>query len=212
MVGAVGSDGFASAALALLSEGGIDLARVRPVDGPTGVALILVEAGGENVIVVIPGANGHVSESDAATLDFGAGDVLLLQLEVPVPAIVAAARRARAAGAPGFSAHEEGVEEQALAVAEACGATVITTLGADGVLAVGGGGVMRAVALPVDAVDAVGAGDTFCGYLAAGLSEGTQLSDALALAAAAGSLACTRAGAQPAIPFRAEVEAALASR
>ena len=58
-------------------------------------------------------------------------------------------------------------------------------------------------------VHTVGAGDTFCGYLAAGLDRGLILEDALRLAAAAGSLACLKAGAQPAIPLLAEVEAAL---
>src|SRR4051794_37580254 len=60
MVGAVGKDEFADPALALLRARGIDLARVRAVEGATGVALILVDAAGENVIAVIPGANGTV--------------------------------------------------------------------------------------------------------------------------------------------------------
>ena len=59
MVGAVGKDEFAAPALALLRAGGVDLSRVRAVEGPTGVALILVDASGENVIAVIPGANGR---------------------------------------------------------------------------------------------------------------------------------------------------------
>ena len=64
-------------------------------------------------------------------------------------------------------------------------------------------------ALPVEAIDTVGAGDTFCGYLAAALSEGLPLREALALSSAAGSLACMKSGAQPAIPFRAEVAGAV---
>ena len=99
MVGAVGRDAFAGEALALLRAGGVDLSLVREVDGPTGVALILVDRAGENVIAVIPGANGTVSDADAAALDFAPGDVLVLQLEIPIPAVEAVARRARAAGA-----------------------------------------------------------------------------------------------------------------
>src|SRR5437773_359761 len=57
MTGAVGSDPFADKALALVREGGVDLEAVRRVDAPTGVALILVDAEGENQIVVAPGAN-----------------------------------------------------------------------------------------------------------------------------------------------------------
>src|SRR5690606_36100715 len=139
-----------------------------------------------------------VSGTDAGLLDFAAGDILLLQLEVPVPAIAAVARKARLAGvhvllnfapfrkdakpllaeathlivnetelarlAAGFSAHEGGIEEQAAALAEESGAIVITTLGQDGVVAIENGNVIRAAALPVEAVDTVGAGDTFCGY------------------------------------------------
>jgi ribokinase len=99
MVGAVGTDEFADLALALLKEGGVGLSRVRAAEGPTGVALILVESTGENVIAVIPGGNGTVSEQDAAALEFRKDDVLLLQLEVPVAAMTVAAHRARAAGA-----------------------------------------------------------------------------------------------------------------
>ena len=99
IVGAVGGDGFAESALSLLRADALDLALVRAVAAPTGVALILVDSVGENVIVVVPGANGGVSEEQAEGLAFLPGDVLLLQLEVPTPAIRAAARRARAAGA-----------------------------------------------------------------------------------------------------------------
>ena len=61
----------------------------------------------------------------------------------------------------------------------------------------------------VVAVDTVGAGDTFCGYLAAGLASGLSLAQALRRAAAAGSLACLKPGAQPAIPLANDVDAAL---
>src|SRR5688500_14406514 len=76
MIGAVGDDSFAAPALALLRSGGVDLSRVRTVQGATGVALILVEAGGENVIAVIPGANAAVGEADAAAFSPSAADVL----------------------------------------------------------------------------------------------------------------------------------------
>ncbi len=241
MIGAVGKDAFAEPALWLLRAGGVDLSELREVEGATGVALILVDAAGENVIAVMPGANASVAEADAEGLDFSPQDVMLLQLEVPVAAIEAAARRARAAGARallnfapfradglGLLAHVThlivneseaaliakaaglpagSIEEQAAALAEKFALTVIVTLGKDGVLAVEEGRVVRAAALPVRAVDTVGAGDTFCGYLAAAFSEGLPLGQALSLAAAAASLACTKPGAQPAIPMRDEVDA-----
>ncbi len=243
MVGAVGRDAFAAEALTLLRDGGVDLRAVREVEGPTGVALILVDRGGENVIAVIPGANGAVAAQDAEALEFSPGDVLLVQLETPVPAIDAAARRAKGQGAHvllnfapfradaldllscvthlivnesecDLVAKAEGVaggsiERQARALAERRTIAVIATLGKDGALAAGPNGVARVAALPVQPIDTVGAGDTFCGYFAAGLSERLPLQETLERAAAAGSLACTKAGAQPAIPIRRDVLAAL---
>jgi ribokinase len=94
--------------------------------------------------------------------------------------------------------------------AEKTGRTVIVTLGGEGVLAATPDGLIQVPALKIKPVDTVGAGDTFCGYLGAGLGSGLSLEDALRRAAAAGSLACLKPGAQPAIPLKAEVDAALA--
>ncbi len=243
MVGAVGKDEFAAPALALLRAGGVDLSRVRAVEGPTGVALILVDAAGENVIAVIPGANGTVNEADASALEVSAGDALVLQLEVPVASINVAAQRAKRAGAHVLlnfapfradalalirqATHLIVNESECWLIAEALGVpagqpatqaaelsekyavTVIVTLGKDGALAVADRKTETISALQVAVLDTVGAGDTFCGYLAAGLSEGMALTNALAFASTAASLACTKSGAQPAIPTRREVEAVL---
>lgn len=84
--------------------------------------------------------------------------------------------------------------------------TIIVTLGADGVVAVRNGALHKAKGLVIEPVDTVGAGDTFCGYLAAGLDQGLKFDLALRRAAIAGSLACLKAGAQPSIPVQAEVE------
>jgi ribokinase len=246
MVGAVGSDDFAAQALSLLRAGGVDLQRVRVASGPTGVALILVDDNGENAIAVVPGANGTVAAADSDGLQFTAGDVLLLQLEIPVPAMHATAVRAQAAGArvllnfAPFRADALGLmphathlivnESECKLVAEAVGVagasigerasllarrhdlTVIVTLGKEGVLAVADGSIQSVTALAVKAVDTVGAGDTFCGYLAAGLAEAMPLGEALVLASTAAGLACTKPGAQPAIPERADVAALLRSQ
>jgi len=90
------------------------------------------------------------------------------------------------------------------------GQTLIVTLGAEGVIAARDGKVVRIGSLTIEPVDTVGAGDTFCGYLAAGLDAGLDFETALKRAAAAGSLACLKPGAQPAIPTGAEVDRALA--
>ncbi len=87
--------------------------------------------------------------------------------------------------------------------------TIIVTLGADGLVAATPDDFLEVPAYRVDPIDTVGAGDTFCGYLAASLIAGAELKDALRRAAVAGSLACLKHGAQPAIPDAAEVEKAI---
>lgn len=95
------------------------------------------------------------------------------------------------------------------ALAGHLGRTVIATLGPEGAVAAGGEGIVRVPALKVTPVDTTGAGDTFAGVLAALLDEGRNLREAMARAATAGSLACTKHGAQPSFPTRAEIEAAV---
>jgi ribokinase len=84
--------------------------------------------------------------------------------------------------------------------------TVIITLGEAGTLAWHGGKVVRVPGFAVDVVDTTAAGDAFNGALAVALAEGRALPDALRFANAAGALACTRRGAQPSLPARADVE------
>lgn len=96
------------------------------------------------------------------------------------------------------------------AFAEKTGRTIIVTLGGEGVLAATPEAFLSVPALKITPVDTVGAGDTFCGYLGAGLAERLPLGDALRRAAVAGSLACLKPGAQPAIPHLKDVDAAIA--
>jgi ribokinase len=91
--------------------------------------------------------------------------------------------------------------------AKRTGRTIVVTLGGEGVLAASPDAFLKAASLQIAPVDTVGAGDTFCGYLAAGLSSGLPLEAALQRAAVAGALACLKPGAQPSIPFAAEVDA-----
>lgn len=88
------------------------------------------------------------------------------------------------------------------------GLTVIATLGPEGAIAAGKAGVVRVPAIRVTPVDTTGAGDTFAGVLAAWLDQGADLATAMKFAAVAGSLACTKEGAQPSFPTRAEIEGA----
>jgi ribokinase len=243
MVGAVGRDAFAAEALALLKEGGVDLARVAKTDEPTGTALILVGADGENMIAVVPGANGTVGRDVLAQLSFKPGEHVLLQHEIPLETVTAAISAVRAAGAVSILNTAPFRAEAARFVTDAdylvanetefdlyakelalagvsrpermeayvakTGRTVIVTLGGDGVLAAGPGGALSVSAMKITPVDTVGAGDTFCGYLGDGLARGLALEPALRRASVAGSLACLKPGAQPAIPMDADVAACL---
>lgn len=243
MVGAVGQDEFASPALDLLERAGTNLSGVAHVEGPTGTALILVGGDGENMIAVVPGANGTVnsSQAEAAVSALQPGDFLMLQLEVPADAVKAALVAAKAKGVRSVlntaPLTAEAAELAALAdivianetefelltgretlepsarealLMEMHGKTgqiLIVTLGADGVIAAQGGTLHRTKGLKIEPVDTVGAGDTFCGYLAASLDSGVSFDMALRRAAVAGSLACLTAGAQPSIPLAADVDA-----
>ncbi|MBB5276234.1 ribokinase [Rhizobium rosettiformans] len=245
MVGAVGQDEFAGPALDLLDKAGTDLAAVARVDGPTGTALILVGGDGENMIAVVPAANGTVSaeQAEKAVGDMKSGDILMLQHEVPATSVKAALNAAKAKGvrtvlniAPLIAettelaaladiviANETEFErlvgrdnltasEREQILIEMHGKTgqiLIVTLGGDGVIAAEGGALHRTKGLKIEPVDTVGAGDTFCGYLAASLDAGLGFDEALRRAAVAGSLACLKAGAQPSIPVASEVAAAL---
>ncbi|QCI69186.1 ribokinase [Phreatobacter stygius] len=96
MVGAVGRDGFAEAALAALAAAGVDISRVARVEAPTGAAFIAVDPAGRNQIVVAAGANARASAAALDDLEAGKGDILMLQWEVPGAEILAAAQWAKA--------------------------------------------------------------------------------------------------------------------
>lgn len=243
LVGAVGDDPFADEALACLREGRVDLSGVRESHATTGTASIIVGGDGENMIAVVPGANGTLVPGDVTNAHLEKGDHLLLQQEIPLRTVEAALKEAKATGAISilntapfrpesasflhladyvvaneyeFDAYaklkgiEGGDREAAMRrLADETGSTIIVTLGAKGVIAAVQGDMLRANGLKIESVDTVGAGDTFCGYLAAALVDGLKLEDAMRRAAVAGSLACLKPGAQPSIPHARDVDAAL---
>jgi ribokinase len=101
MVGAVGSDAGAEVALRHLRAAGVDLGAVRTVPGPTGLAVVTLAEDGENTIVVVPGANAHVTPdavTTAAEVVAGAA-VCVLQAEIPLGSVALAARVAHDGGA-----------------------------------------------------------------------------------------------------------------
>ena len=241
-VSGVGSDAFADLALELLKADGVDLSAMKVVGGATGIAMIFVDSHGENVIAILPGANGAMTSDDADKALAGvSGGVMLVQQEIPQAATERALDLARAQGitsilntAPFLDSTAALAPKAAILIANetefalltgrglaeldtAMGdwasthnQTVIVTLGGDGARAVTAEGRRISVAaLPIKPIDTVGAGDTFCGYLAAGLDAGLDLEAAMQRAAVAASLACLKPGAQPAIPMAAEVEKAM---
>ena len=98
MLGRVGSDDFGDFLLENLKLNGVDSRYVRRDDASTGTAIIVVDSSGQNSIVLSPGANGQVSVQDMQDASFSDFKLLLLQLEIPIPAVLAAARRARENG------------------------------------------------------------------------------------------------------------------
>jgi len=238
LVAAVGTDEAAGDECAALAADGADTSELISFEGPTGTAVILVDEAGENMIAVAPGANGrlsaeHVGRRLPRLLD--AGSVVLASLEIPVPAVAAAVRAARDAGAtmvinpaPGMplppdllqdviltpnegeirlAAPDAGTEEAAIAAVLSAGArAVVVTRGSRGAtLHQDGQPVVTIPAPRVQVVDTVGAGDAFNGALATALADGAPLADGLQTAVAAGAAACTGSGARAALPAPADL-------
>jgi ribokinase len=217
-VGMVADDEIAAEALAGLVEAGVDasgLAHLREAGAHTGVALILVDATGENEIVVAPGANARLTPAD---VEVGEADAVICQLEIPDDAVAAAAAQARWFCLNAAPARPVVVEPDLLVVNRLehevtgnAGRLVAVTLGAEGaVLLEGGEEVARAAPPPVEAVDGTAAGDAFTASLVVSLVEGRPRDEALRRACAAGALAASRPGAQPSLPTAAEIDRILA--
>ncbi len=98
-VGRVGSDAFGAELRASMAADGVDVTHLKTSKGPSGVAFIQVDERGQNSIVVSSGANFDVTVTDLGSAPFEGCGALLLQLEVPLDVVTAAARRARQLGA-----------------------------------------------------------------------------------------------------------------
>ena len=212
LVCSVGDDLFADEALPREERLTVDAARVA---APTGVAVILVDAEGENQIAVAPGANAEVRSFELA-----AADAVLTQLELPDAAVIAAWEQASGLfclnAAPArpidVDADLTVVNRYELEVLKRRDGLVALTLGAEGaVLLQEGEEIARAEPPHVDAVDGTAAGDAFTACLLVSLLEGREHDEALRRACAAGALAASRFGAQPSLPTAAEVDEILSA-
>lgn len=224
LAAAFGDDDAGEQLLKVLDHDGIDTRLVQRVPGtPTGRAVITVNHAGENTIVVVPGANGMVAPTPLPE-----ARVVLAQLEIPLGVVTDAFSQARRFGAitilnpaPAVDVADETLrlcrivipnqhERSRLGGVERLFALgvelVITTMGSDGVEVVTPDSRTVLPAFPVTPVDTTGAGDAFCGALAAALASGTAPGDAVRLASAAGSLATTTPGAVPSLPTRTAID------
>ena len=224
LVAAVGTDAAADQLRSHLNTNDVGLAGLVTVPGPSGSAVILVDAHAENCIVVAPGANAHLTlASGAIRAVIADADVVLLSLEIPVDTARAAARTARDAGATvivnaspaapdvrrlaGLADVVVVNETEAQAWGDGAVAHLIITRGARGAAHHGEGGRFDVPAPAVEAVDTTGAGDVFAGALAAAWPDG--LHTALRGACAAGALATLVPGAGDCAPYAEAIDDAV---
>jgi ribokinase len=226
LVAAIGDDGAAESLRAHLRANGVDQEAVVSLPGPSGSAVIVVDAVGENNIVVAPGANAALDvETPAARAAIGSADVVLLQLEISPATAVAAARLARAAGAvvmlnasPGGTAAHHLLALSHLADVVVVNETeaaewhwpvrhLVITRGSRGASYLGDDERFDVPAPRVRAVDTTGAGDVFAGVLAAEWPSGYE--HALQRACAAGALSTLVRGAGDCAPSTADIDAML---
>ena len=226
MIGAVGDDDLGRGARDALHAAGVHTEFVGTVDRPTGLAAIVVDPSGENAIAVAPGANDLVEIPDGlGVLDVPNDVVVLISLEISDTTVAGATRLATDRGWPIVvnpaparalpdslldaapilvpNEHEArtltgetDVDEAAAQLHRRTGAPVIVTLGAVGALVADDQGVRTFAAPQVTVVDTTGAGDAFCGALAATIAAGRPLAIAVEAGVAAGTVAVTRPGAR----------------
>lgn len=243
MIGAVGDDDDGRGLLATLLSEGVDTSSVARLPGvPTGLAVVVVDDRGENAIVVVSGANASL---DATSVEGPEGlaalrgaDAVLLQLEIPMDVVRAAARAGREVGAtvvlnaaPAVAVPDAvlgdvdvlivnaseaevlgGADDPAVAAASLRTrgpGMVVVTLGGEGSI-VHDGVVTYVAAHHVEVLDTTGAGDCFAAAFTVALASGEGAAAAARYATAAAAIAVTRHGAQ-AMPTAAEVEEFLAT-
>ena len=212
-VGKVGDDPQGHEYLARLAAFGVDTSRMEVVAGaPTGTAIIYNDRDGENMIVVAPGANHRMGHADLDKLeDLHRDDVLLMPLELPHDVVTAAVHRAAESGArvilnlAPFAPLPQAVlaqcdpvvvNEYEAELLERAGIEVpslLQTLGTRG----SRWGELQVPSVPVTVVDTTGAGDAYCGTLAARLSLGESPEVAMRAASDAAARCVEHPGAQP---------------
>jgi ribokinase len=214
---AVGADSFGDRAHELWEREGVDASAVIRSEEPTMTAAILVEDGGHNRIVIVPGALSTLTPAhvEGFAPQIEAADALLVQLEIPVETALRALEVGTAAGVRTIlnpaPAPPEPItpradyiapnETEADAVAGAAG-TLVLTLGEEGARL----GDELVPAFPARTVDTTGAGDAFCAAFAVALAEGASDVEAVRWGCAAGAHMVEHPGVIPGLPTRAQLE------
>ncbi len=235
--GMIGEDG--QPFLDACQQYGVNADYIRKVEGKSGHAVIQRDKNAQNCILLYGGANQMLTEEyvDGVLANFGTGDILLLQNEVNMmPYIVDKAYEKGMQIALNPSPFNEKLDEVDMKkifllnevegnqvtgltdpdeiIAEMLkrfpGAKIVLTLGKDGAVYADAEQKHFQPIFKVKAVDTTAAGDTFSGYFLAGLIDGMPVPEILKMSAKASSIAVTRAGAVPSIPYRDEVMSALA--
>lgn len=238
----VGNDLFGQNSIKHYKDEGLDVSNVLISDKPSGVALITVDADAENSIVVAPGANMDFTDEDVKKISKAVEEcgILLLQLEIPIDAVLKVAKMGYEAGAmvvlnpapaaklpeelfkyislfipnetelstfSGVEVHDEETAVKAAKIMNGKGVgKVIVTMGSKGSLSWDGEEAKLIKAHKVKAVDTTAAGDTYCGALCVGLSEGKSLVEAIEFATSASALTVQKMGAQDSIPYRKDIK------
>ncbi|MCX6417283.1 MAG: ribokinase [Actinobacteria bacterium] len=216
MFGAIGADEPGQMCLSALKQSGVNVDAVVTVSSPTSTALVMVEHSGENQIVVADGANQYAA-FDAAQIS--AADAVIVQFEIPESVIVEVGKAAKGIfcvnAAPVRELSDELAslidvlivnEHEFAQLGEPKSGLVIVTAGAKEVVAYQNGEVVARSQPPkVEALDTVGAGDTFVGAFVVAYASGKTIPDSLDLACAASALSTLKLGAQSGMPTASEV-------
>ncbi len=251
LIGRVGNDDYGHTLRDELKSNGVMVSGVAYSDTTeTGLSIVTRDNSGENNVVVMSGANMEVIHDQIPDEILLKGNVLLMQMELPVDQTIILLERAHARGvktilnlAPAIMLPKKALgqldylivnsiearqiaeklhlkaENNALKLAQALAIegqlTCIVTIGKGGSVAVTKDGQAWGVPImPLDqslVVDIMGAGDAYCGTLAAAIHDGIPLPEAMRRASVAGSLTCLKAGTQTAMPFSADIDQAMAN-
>ncbi|MCM3743872.1 ribokinase [Sporosarcina luteola] len=234
MIGCVGEDLFGNELIAHLNSEGVDVSNVEQVATQTGTASITV-SNKDNNIIVVPGANNHVTASfvEAKRDVIAASDILILQLEIPLEGVQKAVEIAKENGVivilnpapirelpadllnsvdyltPNEHEFKHLTTEENHA--ELIG-KVILTKGNEGVSYFQEGKETNIPAYTIDVVDTTGAGDSFNAGFAVALGQGLSVEAACQYGNAVAALSTTKLGAQTGMPTATEVQAFLSNK